>query len=323
VIETHEHNGDFKSSAFSVQRFTGFPLVLGKWHEAMRNKTTEIKSKAALGIAGHLISRIACLGAVILICSSATAQNLFVSVSGASWGNPGRGSIYKFAPNGERTTFAVGLNNPMGLAFDEAGNLFVSDSEAIYKFTPDGVRTTFVSPLFPVGLAFDRAGNLFVADGASGSILKFTRGGVRSTFASGLDGPVGLTFDRAGNLFVTDGGDFSGHGHLYKFTPAGARSTVASGFITPNGLAFDSTGNLFLVDGGDIDGVGGAIYKFTPNGVRTTFVSADFFIDEFGLAIDSANNLFVPDLDLATSINLLRAECGASLPTFPRTSSLG
>ena len=248
-----------------------------------------------------IFCRAACLGAIILIYSSAAAQNLFVSVSGASWGNSGRGRIDKLTPNGARTTFAVGLNYPWGLAFDRAGNLFVPDGGAIYKFTPAGVRTTFASGLTsPVGLAFDSAGNLFVSDQGSGSILKFTPVGVRTTFASGLDAPVGLAFDRAGNLFVTDGGDIigPGHGHVYRFTPNGVRTTLASGFITPNSLAFDSAGYLFLVDGGDIDGLGGAIYKFTPAGVQSTFVSAtDFFIDEFGLAIDSANNLFVPDLE--------------------------
>jgi len=274
----------------------------------MKTKQTETKFKSAPGLACYLFGRVLCLGAVILIYSSASAQNLFVSVSGQAWGNPGRGSIYKFTPNGARTTFAVGLNYPQGLAFDRAGNLFVADvsvssnsvtSSIIYKFTPDGVRTTFASGLSsPVGLAFDSAGNLFVADSGSGSILKFTPAAVRTTFASGLNQPVGLAFDRAGNLLVTDGGDVvgPGHGHVYKFTPNGARSTLASGFITPNGLAFDSAGNLFLADGGDIDGLGGAIYKFTPGGVRTTFAPGDFFIDEFGLAIDGTNNLFVPDL---------------------------
>ena len=55
----------------------------------------------------------------------------------------------------------------------------------IYKFTPDGARTTFASGLFePQGLAFDRAGNLFVA--AGGTVLKFTPNGVRTAFAFGL-----------------------------------------------------------------------------------------------------------------------------------------
>jgi len=36
----------------------------------------------------------------------------------------------------------------------------------------------------PLGLAFDSSGNLFVADGYNGKIYKFTPGGVRSTFAN-------------------------------------------------------------------------------------------------------------------------------------------
>ena len=220
----------------------------------MKNELTKTKFKSVLGTARHSFGRVVCLGAVVLVCSSASAQNLFVSVSGQAWGNRGRGSIYKFTPNGARTTFAVGLNYPQGLAFNGVGSLFVPDGNAIYKFSlGDGVRTTFASGLSsPVGLAFDSAGRLFVADSGSGSILKFTPAAVRTTFASGLNRPVGLAFDRAGNLFVTDGGDVvgPGHGHVYKFTPNGARSTLASGFITPNGLAVDSAGSLFLADGG-------------------------------------------------------------------------
>src|ERR1700758_5216790 len=100
----------------------------------MKNKLTETKSKSALGVAGHLLSTALCLGAAVLICSSAFAENLFVS---------GGNSIYEFTPNGVETTFSSGLTGPSALAFDEEGNLFVADSGSIIRFTPYGVRSTF------------------------------------------------------------------------------------------------------------------------------------------------------------------------------------
>src|SRR5262245_21232004 len=101
-------------------------------------------------------SRVICLGAVILICSSMPAQNLFVS------SDSGGGNIYEFTPAGVRNTFAPGLTGK--LAFDKEGNLFVT-ANAIYKFTPSGVRTTFASFLGEWPAACDNAGNLFVATG--------------------------------------------------------------------------------------------------------------------------------------------------------------
>jgi DNA-binding beta-propeller fold protein YncE len=87
----------------------------------------------------------------------------------------------------------------------------------------------------PGGLVFDIAGNLYEADNGSGKIYKFAPGGTRSTFASGLDHPRGLAFDSAGNLFVSD---WSGRGSIYEFTPGGACSTFASGLNGPQFLAF-------------------------------------------------------------------------------------
>ena len=245
----------------------------------MKKKQTETKSRCGFGLTRHLIGGVMCLAVISLICSRASAQNLFAV-------DLNNGNIDEFTANGVRSTIAFGLNYPAGLAFDQGGNLFVADGSAIDKFTPAGVRTTFASGLSPRGLTFDSAGNLFVADAGSSAVYKFTPNGVRSTFASGLFEPQGLAFDRAGNLFVAV------FGGVYKFTPTGLRTTFASGLTDPFALAFDSGGNLFVADGGDpwdYPPVAGAVYKFTPTGLRSTIVS-DM---GGGLAIDSTDNLFV------------------------------
>ena len=91
----------------------------------MKNKQTETKSRSGFGLTRHLISVVLCLAVISLICSGASAQNLFVSDFDFQ-GN--YGIIDEFTPNGVRSTFASGLNDPSGLAFDQAGNLFVADA---------------------------------------------------------------------------------------------------------------------------------------------------------------------------------------------------
>ena len=118
--------------------------------------------------------------------------------------------IGKITPSGTVSTFISDVA-AIGLAFDNAGNLFASitGEGRIVKITPSGEKTTFANALSnPTGLAFDPDGNLYAAQNGGGEILKFTPSGTRSTYASqgGSNAPFGLTFDEAGRLFVTNGG---------------------------------------------------------------------------------------------------------------------
>ncbi len=71
-----------------------------------------------------------------------------------------------------------------GLVFDQAGNLYISDSSAwwVNRLTPDGVQTVLDSGAestpSPGGMAFDAQGRLYLAcGGASGKIVRWNADG--------------------------------------------------------------------------------------------------------------------------------------------------
>jgi sugar lactone lactonase YvrE len=234
-------------------------------------------------------------------------------------------TIRKITPSGVVTTFAgkagvsgsadgtgaaARFNSPIGVTVDQAGNVFVADSEnrIIRKITPAGIVTTFAGAAgssgdadgtgaaarfrVPSGLAADGSDNLFVGDDYNYTIRKITPAGVVTTFAgtAGLSGiadgtgaaarfksPLGITVDRAGNVFVADRWNFT----IRKITPAGVVTTFAGAASWPGSA--DGTGaaaSFFYPTGVAVDGWGNlfvadnfnhTIRKITPAGVVTTF----------------------------------------------------
>jgi sugar lactone lactonase YvrE len=225
--------------------------------------------------------------------ANSRADTLYVSnASVISSGN----TIQTFTSAGVGSVFASsGLDEPRGLAFDSAGNLYVANNYAntILKFTPAGVGSVFASTGLnePMGLAFDSAGNLFVANAGNNTVEEFTPGGVGSLFASAnLNTPTGLAFDSAGNLYVANAPAASFQ-QILRFTPSGYGSVFAdTGLRYPLGLAFDREGNLYAANQGN-----NTIVRFTAGGVGSVFANTDLYAP-FGLAFDSAGNLYASNV---------------------------
>ena len=245
----------------------------------------------------HAFGVVTCAVVVLLMAATAPAQNLFESDSLS-------GNIYEFTPGGMRTNIASGFSYVNGLAFDTAGNLFVSNfgygsnNWNITKITPGGAENIFALINNPQAVAFDSSGNLFVANGDPNTglenITKIATNGTQSIFASGLIFANGLAFDRAGNLFVAY--FLSQGGAIYKFTPDGAQSTFfSSASEYPAGLAFNGAGDLFVSDV-----LNNVIYKFATNGTESIFATGQF--RPHGLAFDSSGNLFVGNYTNITEI---------------------
>jgi hypothetical protein len=216
-----------------------------------------------------------------------SAGNLYV---GDTFSN----SIRKITPAAVVTTLAGNItgghadgtgtnarfNQPIGVAVDSAGNVYVGDqsNSCIRRVTPGGVVTTFAGGTggiagafadgtgtnarfsYPQGVAIDSAGNVYVADEQNHRIRKITPLGVVTTLAGngnqgGTDGtgtnatfsfPRGVAVDSVGNVYVGD----NLNGAIRKITPTGVVSTIKTGLNFPMGLTVDAGGIIYVVNSG-------------------------------------------------------------------------
>jgi len=176
--------------------------------------------------------------------------NLYVTFSG-SRGQQAPVSLFVVRPDGTREPFGSDVPNPTSLAFDAAGQLFVSSrfDGSVYRVSADGRATLYANELgVACGLAFGPGGSLFVGD-RSGSILRVHPDGRTETFAS-LPSSVAafhLAFGPDGALYVT-GPTLGPSDAIYRIPPDGHPEIWAAGFGRPQGLAFDAAGQLYVVD---------------------------------------------------------------------------
>ena len=220
-------------------------------------------------------------------CDSILTINLTVIATPIVTVSTLAGSTYGYT---DGTGTSAQFNNPIGVAVDGAGNVYVADryNHRIRKITTSGVVSTLAgsgtsgyadgtgtSAQFsnPTGVAVDGAGNVYVADQVNHRIRKITTSGVVSTLAgSGTSGytdgtgtsaqfnyPTGVAVDGAGNVYVAD----QGNHRIRKITTSGVVSTLAGSGTS-----------------GYTDGTGTSAKFSYPTGV----------------AVDGAGNVYVADL---------------------------
>jgi hypothetical protein len=174
--------------------------------------------------------------------------NIYVTFSG-SRGQKVPVSIFRIDTNYEMKPFVSEMMNPTAIAFDRAGQMYVSSrfDGTVYRVAANGTMSTYAEGMgVATGMAFDRDENLYVGD-RSGTIFKIARDRQIFVFAT-LEASVSayhLAFGPEGDLFVT-GPTTSSFDSVYKIDRHGAVSTYYRGLGRPQGFAFDKAGNLYV-----------------------------------------------------------------------------
>jgi len=165
----------------------------------------------------------------------------------------------------------------------------------------------------PLGIAVDPAGNLYVAESNNAAIRKINAAGTVTTFAgngvpaTGVYDPQQLALDGAGNLYVTQI-----YGNFLKISPAGEIASFAAGGTAgfKSGIAVDNANNVYFISG--IPPISEVIYKVSPTGIVSPLAGSNYgskdgigteaqFADNF-LASDGFSTLYTGNIPPITDV---------------------
>ena len=202
----------------------------------------------------------------------------------------------------------------------------------VHSYTSSGVEATNVALDQPGGLAFDTAGNLYIADTDNNIIREVNLAGVISTVAGGreqgfggdgglataalLDSPVGVAVDSAGNIYIGDTHNnrvreiLASSGNIVTIAGTGVAGFSGDGGAAtaallnlPTAVAVDSNGNVYIADTNNnrIREIGGTTINtvagngqqvYSGDGGPATAAGLD---SPDGVAVDAAFNIYIGD----------------------------
>lgn len=174
--------------------------------------------------------------AIILTRSGSRGQHLPVT-------------LFRLETDGYLDELPEPILNPTGIAFDNDGQMFVTNRAQgeVYAVGRDGTATVHAAGLgIATGLSFDANGEMYVGD-RSGTIYRVSEYSAAVPFATVEQSVAAyhLAFGPDGKLYVTAPG-LASHDMVYAIDADGHVSKFFRGLGRPQGLAFDTQGNLYV-----------------------------------------------------------------------------
>lgn len=201
-----------------------------------------------------------------------------------------------------------GMSNPIGLAVDGSGNIWVANylaSGSISELSPVG-KALSPSGGFtgggldaPFAVAIAASGDVWLTNFSGNSLSKFDSSGTAilgSPYTGGgLNYPSALAIDTSGNVWVTNQGGAS----ISKFSSLGSALSppttgyTGGGMSGPDGIAVSTSGYLWIANDGGSD----VLSRFNSSGmpVSTTGYSGGDYNDPLAVAIDASGNIWLAD----------------------------
>ena len=167
------------------------------------------------------------------------------------------------------------LNEPLGIALDAAGNLYVADGQnyRIQKWQSgastgstvaggNGYGSNANQLAIPGSIAFDASGDMYLTDGNNQRIQKWSQGASEGVTVAGgngqgatlnqLNNPASIALDPAGNLYVSEGGNH----RVTKWKLGASEGIIVAGgngfgsganqLNNPRGVVVDRFGNVYV-----------------------------------------------------------------------------
>jgi hypothetical protein len=242
----------------------------------------------------------------------------------------------------QQSTVMSGLDQPLGVAVDGAGRVYVADISSYQPYVASPIPTGgYLKGLlgqpsngFRISaIAVDGSGNIYISDELQGLqkivYQAFPPGFTQSTIDSTI-WSASLAVDTAGNIYFSNpfptasGAPTPGLFEEILSNGTYSQSTIDTGSVQPDAVGLDGNGTVFVSDGAQLVKETLSNGTYTQSAIDFPTLGRGFVFDPQGnvIAADSVSTVSKLDLSDAPSLTFATTAYGSTSADSPKTVTL-